>query len=89
VEELEKMTKYKPKIFSFGCDMGRGTCIIPRASGLPEDTVCFWYYESGNGAIPNSKRTEGFHFIKDIAHGYNFKVSCVDYYSNLYFGEEN
>lgn len=67
-----------------------GTCIIPKASGLPSDPelACIWNYWAGNGGIPYIDVTRGtLSLIEDA--GFDVSVFCRDVNGNIYFGNED
>lgn len=90
--ELSNIINNYPKISDIsyiGCT--GGTCIIPKASGLPvdENMVCLWNYSSGNGNIPNMEETKGWlPTINTPDQIWNLSALCRDINGNIYFGKE-
>jgi len=81
-----------PKIFNISyLSCSGGTCIIPKASGLPadENMICLWSYNSGNGDIPYLEETKGWLPTINIPDQiWNLSTICRDINGNIYFGKE-
>jgi len=54
-------------------------------------STCIWTWSAGSGDIPDSKITEvetakNKHFVNIFLDSYDFKVTCVDDFGNIYVG---
>jgi hypothetical protein len=90
--ELNNIINNYPKIFNISyLSCSGGTCIIPKASGLPSDEnmVCLWSYNSGNGNVPYLEETKGWLPTINIPDQiWNLSTLCRDINGNIYFGKE-
>jgi len=90
--ELNNIVNNSPKISNISyLSCSGGTCIIPKASGLPvdENMICLWSYNSGNGNIPYLEETKGWlPTINTPEQILNLSTLCRDINGNIYFGKE-